>query len=147
MNFKRYIEQFYGDGLYREATVLQYDETNLEFSQTEKVLLYYLDRDEKMNMGQIVEILQIPNSTANYVVVKLTKKGLLERKKSSEDRRVIEVSITEMGREVNEKIMRNLQKRFDIVIRRSLESLEIKLAPEELSVVKKALLELFNGEQ
>jgi len=143
INFKRYMEQFYGDGIFREATELQYDDTNLEFSQTEKVLLYYLDRDEMLNMGQIVELLHIPNSTANYVVVKLTKKGLLKRQKSAEDRRVIEVTITDKGREANEQIMQNLQKRFNVIISRGMEALEEKLSAEDLDVVKRALKELF----
>jgi DNA-binding MarR family transcriptional regulator len=143
INFKRYMEQFYGEGIFHEATELQYDETNLQFSQTEKVLLYYLDRDTTLKMGDIVDLLHIPNSTANYVVVKLTKNGYLKREKSAEDRRVIEVTITDKGREANERIMENLQNRFNVIIDRGLEELERKISPEDMAIVKRALKELF----
>ena len=144
-NFERYLEQFYGDGIFSEATDLQFEETNLEFSQTEKVLLYFLSKDKKMNMGQIVETLHIPNSTANYVVNKLKKKDLLKSEKNPEDRRIIEVYITEKGKEANKRILSNLQKRFNIIISKGLEILNKRIDDDDMKIVKKAINELFGS--
>ena len=50
-----------------------------------------LDSGERMMMSNLAESLGVPLSTATHTVDRLVAKGLVERNRSEEDRRVVEV--------------------------------------------------------
>ncbi|WP_445667256.1 MarR family winged helix-turn-helix transcriptional regulator [Paenibacillus sp. FSL K6-1230] len=53
---------------------------------------------------QISERLSIPSGSITYVINKLEKKGLVERKQHPEDKRVFHVILTEQGKELFDEI-------------------------------------------
>ena len=57
-------------------------------------------------LKQITEKLLIPKSTASVSVEELVKLGLVERKSSEEDRREINLILTDKGKEISKKSIR-----------------------------------------
>ncbi|MGR6541717.1 MarR family winged helix-turn-helix transcriptional regulator [Paenibacillus tundrae] len=53
---------------------------------------------------QISELLSIPSGSITYVINKLEKKGLVERKQNPEDKRAFNVILTEQGKELFDEI-------------------------------------------
>lgn len=60
-------------------------------------VLEALDCGEPVNMGSLSEKTGLPLSTLTGIVDKLVEKGFLERTRSRNDRRVVEVGITDFG--------------------------------------------------
>jgi DNA-binding MarR family transcriptional regulator len=60
-----------------------------------------------LNMTELATILDSPISTATRVVDRLVEKGLVERLRSEKDRRIVEVSFSPLGREINRHVVRS----------------------------------------
>jgi DNA-binding MarR family transcriptional regulator len=58
-------------------------------------------------MTELATILDSPISTATRVVDRLVEKGLVERLRSEKDRRIVEVSFSPLGREINRHVVRS----------------------------------------
>lgn len=69
----------------------------LDCSKNEVFILLFAYRNSEVNMTQLAEYIQVPLNTATGVVGRLEKKGLLERQRSKEDKRVVTVTITKNG--------------------------------------------------
>lgn len=78
------------------------DDTNLEISREEIRALVLLDSGERVKMTNLADLLGVPLSTATHTVDRLVSKGLVERNRSEEDRRVVEVEMSEYGRKLQE---------------------------------------------
>ena len=62
--------------------------------------------DRKMSQTDIVEVTKIDRSTLADVVKRLTKKGLLNRRRRKEDARAYQVSLTDKGKAIAGKVAR-----------------------------------------
>jgi len=69
---------------------------NLSFQELHTVEL--VGNLENPTMGQLAEEARVTQGTMSVMVKKLVAKGLVERKGSEEDRRVIRVQLTQKGR-------------------------------------------------
>lgn len=78
------------------------DEPSLEISREEIRAMVILDSGERMMMSNLAESLGVPLSTATHTMDRLVAKGLVERNRSEEDRRVVEVRMSEYGRKLQE---------------------------------------------
>jgi DNA-binding MarR family transcriptional regulator len=70
-----------------------------------RVLLILMDR-ESCSMQQIARAIGLRASTITNMVDRLVRMGLVERRRSANDRRVVTVSLTAKGRRVLERIRR-----------------------------------------
>nr|WP_276934164.1 MarR family transcriptional regulator [Globicatella sulfidifaciens] len=70
----------------------------------EFAVLEILYHKGKRTMQQIKEGILIANSSTTYIVDKLCDKGLVKREFTPEDRRVINVEITESGRKLMDEL-------------------------------------------
>ncbi len=134
----RYIQLYFKDKVFSNLVTMQGHETNVEYTRTEKMILMAL-AEQKMNMGEISSMFEIPNSTANFMINKFKKKNLVTTEKNPEDRRIIEVSLSEQGREVLNEILMNLDERFTEMISKMIGLLEKKAQPEEVEAFKKCI--------
>ena len=75
------------------------------------------------SMGDLSEQLGIPFSNATRVIEQMVQRGLLERRSSSEDRRIILIQVTASGEQVYQV--------FDEAFRRRLGQLLGQFTPEE----------------
>lgn len=78
------------------------DDSQLEISREEIRALVLLDKGERVKMTNLADLLGVPLSTATHTVDRLVSKGLAERNRSEEDRRVVEVEMSEYGRKLQE---------------------------------------------
>ena len=78
------------------------DDSQLEISREEIRALVFLDSGEAVTMSHLADSLGVPLSTATHTVDRLVSKGLAERNRSEEDRRVVEVQMSEYGRKLQE---------------------------------------------
>jgi len=78
------------------------EEPSIEISREEIRAMVMLDSGEPMMMSSLAESLGVPLSTATHTVDRLVAKGLVERRRSEQDRRVVEVQMSAYGRKLQE---------------------------------------------
>jgi DNA-binding MarR family transcriptional regulator len=83
------------------------------------VILVVLSRDdEPVTMGELSRRLDVPLSTATRIVDWLVSNGFAERVHDPADRRVVRVTLTEMGQSVHKAGNEFLRKRLTHLLRR-----------------------------
>lgn len=76
----------------------------LDYSKNEIMALLFLYRFKNANMTQISKYINAPLNTTTGVVNRLEKKKIIERIRSKEDRRIVEIVLTQKGSEfINEE--------------------------------------------
>ena len=63
-------------------------------------LLMLLRFNGPLTMSRLAELLDVSVASATGIVDRMEKKGVIERRRSEEDRRVVEVSVSEQGQQV-----------------------------------------------
>jgi MarR family 2-MHQ and catechol resistance regulon transcriptional repressor len=87
----------------QERIRLEMSENNLTI--TEFSVLEVLYHKGKQTIQQIGHSILISSGSMTYVIDKLEQRGLLERSACPDDRRVIHVTLTDIGKELIETIM------------------------------------------
>jgi len=67
-------------------------------SKNEVFVLLLLYRRSDVNMTQIADYLNVPLNTATGIVARMEKRDVVLRERSSEDKRVVTIRLTEVGR-------------------------------------------------
>lgn len=67
-------------------------------SKNEVFVLLLLYRRSDVNMTQIADYLSVPLNTATGIVARMEKRDLLARERSSEDKRVVTITLADTGR-------------------------------------------------
>ena len=67
-------------------------------SKNEVFVLLLLYRSSDVNMTQIADYLSVPLNTATGIVARMEKRDLLVRERSSEDKRVVTITLADTGR-------------------------------------------------
>lgn len=80
-------------------------------------------QQDALTMGDLARALNVPLSTATRIVNWLVKSGYAERRPDANDRRIVRVALTEVGKSLNEAA--------EAFIRRRLEMWLGRLSPEE----------------
>ena len=75
----------------------QWSNAFLDYSKNEILSLLILYRKKNVNMTEIADYINAPLNTATGVVGRLEKKMMIERKRDSLDRRVVNIVLTEKG--------------------------------------------------
>jgi DNA-binding MarR family transcriptional regulator len=71
----------------------------LNSTKNEMLVLLLLYREQDVNMTRIAEYLNVPLNTATGIVGRMEKKGVIERKRSLEDKRIVNIVLSEEGKE------------------------------------------------
>ena len=69
----------------------------LECSKNEILIFWLLYQKEEVNMSEIAEYVHVPLNTATGLVGRLEKRGLIERSRSEEDKRVVLIRFSSKG--------------------------------------------------
>lgn len=77
-------------------------------SKNDVFVLLLLYRRSDVNMTQIAEYLNTPLNTATGIVARMEKRGLVNRERSSEDKRVVNIKLTDPGRETIRDIINEI---------------------------------------
>lgn len=78
-----------------------------ECSPRELRALRALGRGGPVTMTALAKLLEVPLSTATRIVERLSAKGLVERKQSTRDRRIVEVRFGRRGQQINRYVERS----------------------------------------
>ncbi len=60
-------------------------------------VLFALDQNGPMKVGQLVELMALPQSTISHQLKRMEKDGLVRRTRSQTDNRTVHISVTEDG--------------------------------------------------
>ena len=86
---------------------------------------------------KLAELTLLPSPSLVGVVDRMERDGLVVRQRSSEDRRVVQVRLTDRGRELQEQVAPQVEGIY--------RTLETKLDAEEWQVLRRALSKLGDG--
>ena len=75
----------------------------LDYSKNEILVLLFLYRFKTANMTEISEYINAPLNTTTGVINRLERKQMVERIRSNEDRRIVQISLTDKANEFIEK--------------------------------------------
>lgn len=73
----------------------QWSSAFLDYSKNEVMTILFLYRYKTANMTEISEFINSPLNTTTGVVNRLEKKAMVERIRSSEDRRIVQIELTD----------------------------------------------------
>lgn len=75
----------------------------LDFSKNEILALLLLRRQKEVNISEIAEYINAPLNTVTGIVGRLEKKLLIERMRNNIDRRVVNIVLTQQGKEMMDR--------------------------------------------
>ncbi len=93
-------------------------------------ILYTLKRCGEMPMSRLAEMLNVSLSNATGLIDRIEERGLVERSRVPEDRRIVLIRVTKAG----EQLLRDLDVLSDDLLR----SVLVRLSPVELAAVASA---------
>lgn len=75
----------------------------IDISPQESRSLIWLGRNHSCVMSEFAHGLAVPLSTATHMVDRLVEKGLLVRKRSKQDRRIVMISLSRLGKRLDRR--------------------------------------------
>jgi DNA-binding MarR family transcriptional regulator len=111
-----------------------------DLSKNDFFAILFIYRKETATMSDFAAYLHTPLNTATGVISRLEKKGLVDRKRSREDKRVMTVTISESGKQMVVEIIRQITHYGEAIFRR-LSDEEMQAAFSIVQVVMKLLEE------
>ena len=87
----------------------------MSISRFELLALMLSEKFQTITMSNLAQGMSVPMSTATGIVDRLVKKGLLQRGRSEEDRRVVTVSLTDNGKALVEDLKEHFHDFLDRV--------------------------------
>lgn len=90
----------------------QWSNIFMDYSKNEILAMLFIYRKGTVNMTEVAEYISAPLNTATGVITRLEKKMMAERKRSLEDKRVVEISLTPKGQECIEEEKKVLEYYF-----------------------------------
>ena len=86
--------------------VMLYDLTAIEYN-----LLWHC-LNEEQTATELAQILPVDGSRISRLVTRLVDRGLLRRRRSRDDRRIVMLSLTEEGSEFTSRILQNMRRQY-----------------------------------
>lgn len=94
-----------------------------QISSTHLHVAYMLASGERMTMSRLADQLDVSLPNVTGIVERMVERGLVERVRPQDDRRTVEVRITDAGREVLDEI--------DMIKRQEMANVIRRLTPEQ----------------
>lgn len=120
----------------------QWSSAFLDYSKSEILALLFLYRNKTANMTEVADYVNVPLNTATGVVGRLEKKMMVERRRGNEDRRIVNIVLTNKAEEFIEQEKKVIEYYFKEVYK--------ALTQEEkvvaMSIFKKVISALKLGE-
>lgn len=77
----------------------------LNCSKNELFVIVLIYRKGQVNMTEIADYINVPLNTATGIIARMEKKGIVNRMRSPEDKRVVTIQLTDDGKTYFKKIM------------------------------------------
>jgi DNA-binding MarR family transcriptional regulator len=114
--------------------VTQRTQVELGITGTQASLLFMVGGGRCSTAGELARGYGIDASTVTRLLDRVEKRGLLLRKRSSDDRRIVRLELTRTGRELADR----MPEIFVSVLERAVEG----LTPEEVDILKRMLRQI-----
>jgi DNA-binding MarR family transcriptional regulator len=86
--------------------------SRLGLSRTQYRILTVLAKHSPLNVGDLADHALLKRSTCSHALVAMRQKAWINNDVSTEDHRVVEVALTEVGRELIHRVMKSSSKQF-----------------------------------
>ncbi len=120
--------------LHRKLLKVEFEQVNPNLSRLHFVILHILSQHISLPISEIGKHLFIPKPQMTALVDKLIRLGMVDRLPDTEDRRVININLNEMGRKTLEEC--------DKLIRNSIRQKLSSLSPDDLEKLISCTAEL-----
>ena len=107
----------------------------LDLTYTQYITMMVMWENERVNVKELGELLYLDSGTLTPVLKKLEQKKYINRCRDKDDERVLNVSLTEEGRELREKALDVPKKMGDC----------LRLTEEEMDVLRKMLSKMLKN--
>ncbi|WKV10297.1 MarR family transcriptional regulator [Thermoanaerobacterium sp. CMT5567-10] len=84
----------------------------LNITGPQGMIIGILMRHKKMKISDLSEKMGLTSSTVSGIIDRLEKQGMVKRERSSDDRRVVYVSIDEEFREKSKEVFKKIEDKF-----------------------------------
>ncbi|MEO1386387.1 MAG: MarR family transcriptional regulator [Cyanobacteria bacterium J06634_6] len=102
--------------------------------------LMVLMQEQPLSQGMLSNRLSLEKSTVSRLLSGLEKRGWIERDRNPDDRRIVEVALTEAGKQTAESLSTARQSKFDRVMQAIPEDQQTKVV-DALQILVKAIHE------
>ena len=113
-----------------------FSESGVEVTPIQGMLLFFLQKNDGLNLTQISQGLMLENPTVTGLIDRLEKLGYVKRSDHPDDRRVYLIYLTEKGNKVANKALP--------IIKKLNEEIKKGYSKEEIENFKKVLMGAFN---
>ena len=72
-------------------------------SRVQWTALYYIGRYKKVNQKQLSQLMRIKESSTTRLIDRMAKEGYINRQNNDNNRRIVEIILTEDGKELREQ--------------------------------------------
>lgn len=120
----------------------QWSSVFLDFSKNEILSLLFLYRYNASNMTEISEYINAPLNTTTGVIGRLEKKEMVERIRSNEDRRIVQITLTDKAKE----FIKKEKEIIEIYVERIYSSLTEEEKAAAAGILEKVVFILKQGE-
>ncbi len=120
----------------------QWSSVFLDFSKNEILSLLFLYRYNASNMTEISEYINAPLNTTTGVIGRLEKKEMVERIRSNEDRRIVQITLTDKAKE----FIKKEKEIIEIYVERIYSSLTEEEKAAAAGILEKVIIILRQGE-
>ena len=103
----------------------------LGITAPQSMVLGILGKEKKLKITELSAKLSLSNSTVSGIVDRLEKQGMVERKRSEQDKRVVYVSIASDFTEMHQNFHKRMEENIENTIKKG--------TPEELDKIFKGL--------
>jgi len=109
-----------------------------DITGTQGVLMGILSFCGQMKISELSKRMGLSNSTVSGIIDRLERQGLVERKRSEEDRRVVYVDITPVVKEAFEERFNEIERKLNIALGKASDQ-DLSKIVEGLEILKKIL--------
>lgn len=108
----------------------------LEYSKNEILALFLIYRRDNVNMTDVAEYINAPLNTATGVITRLEKKRIVERRRDTEDKRVVKIYLTDEGK-------KQLKEQVDCICE-YIKKIYLSLDSNEINILIKVVNKIFS---
>jgi DNA-binding MarR family transcriptional regulator len=94
----------------------QWNNAFMDYSKNEIFAMLFVYRKGHANMTEIADYISVPLNTATGIISRLERRGMIKRERDLFDKRVVTIGISDEGREFLQKVLKELQHYFNLLM-------------------------------
>ncbi|MBO9130408.1 MarR family transcriptional regulator [Bacillus sp. 165] len=128
-----------------KAETLVKEQIGSDLTNDQHYMLRYINQAGPCTSSELAEVFQVKKSAITAIITRLWEKGLVQRTRDENDRRIVYLTLTDKGKEMYVKTEERIQKLVEKIIKK-FGDLEIKQFLEIYEKLNGVLTEIKDGE-